>query len=484
MFRSIRSKIFIVFLLVLMLLLALSIISSRFFLEKYYIKEKKEKLVEIYNETQNAIENEQISSEKELLDIDNLCRINNVQSLFIDGYGNIIFSNVKEPNMLKNNIYGLLSDDLVIIQDDKNYNIMLLEDDREGKFLIMNGTVKPSGSFIMRVSVDGIRQSISTINVFLFYLMTIIFVIGIILIIVFSNYISRPIKKITKISQKMGGLDFSEKCEINRRDEIGVLSDNLNKMASKIQSSMLELKRSNDKLKEDIIKIEKTNQKQLEFIGNVSHELKTPIAIIKGYAEGLKDIHDMSKENIDYYVDVIDDEASNMEKSVKRLLKLNQIESIIEADMTKVNLTSIIKKIINNFKIYLEEYKVTLTHDFVGDVFVYSDYILLEHIITNYLTNAIIHSSNEKKVRITHTINENKVRVTFYNTADLLSDESMEKIWDRFYKVDTSHTRTRAGHGIGLSIVKASCKRLGEKCGVKNANGGVEFYFESTIYLE
>ena len=125
MFRSIRSKIFIVFLLVLMLLLALSIISSRFFLEKYYIREKKEKLVEIYKETQNAIENEQISSEKEVLNIDNLCRINNVQSLFIDGNGNIIFSNVKEPNMLKNNIYGLLSDDLVIIQDDKNYNIML-----------------------------------------------------------------------------------------------------------------------------------------------------------------------------------------------------------------------------------------------------------------------------------------------------------------------------------------------------------------------
>ena len=239
------------------------------------------------------------------------------------------------------------------------------------------------------------------------------------------------------------------------------------------------MKSANNQLQKDIEQKEKIETMRTEFLGNVSHELKTPIALIQGYAEGLKEGVNDDPESREFYCDVIMDEADKMNQMVKNLLILNQLEfGSEELEVKRFDIVRLIRGVLTSCEILIQQAEVTV--DFIADeeVCVWADEFKTEQVIRNYLTNAIHHADFEKRIEIRVIPGEKSVRITVFNSGKPIPEEDLSKLWDKFYKVDKAHTRAYGGNGIGLSIVKAIMESFHQAYGVRNFDNGVEFWFE------
>ena len=223
------------------------------------------------------------------------------------------------------------------------------------------------------------------------------------------------------------------------------------------------------------------------FISDVSHELKTPIALIQGYSEGLIENVNSDEESRKFYAEVILDEATKMDKLVKQLLELMKLEyGKMKFNNKEFNLVELENEIIRKASVMLDKENVEMENNTKGEITVYADDFYIDQVLTNYITNAIKYAleiNGEKKVRIENQIDEKnkKVRVKIFNTYVEFTEEEKNRIWNRFYKIDESRNRDNGGNGIGLSLVKAIMNNYGNKYGVKNVAGGVEFYFELDV---
>ena len=216
-----------------------------------------------------------------------------------------------------------------------------------------------------------------------------------------------------------------------------------------------------------------------EFLGNVSHELKTPIALIQGYAEGLKEDVNDDAESREFYCDVIMDEAGKMNQMVKNLLTLNQLEfGSDEVVFERFDIVRLVRGVVASCEILIQQAEAEV--NFVSDdlIHVWADEFKTEQVVRNYLTNAIHHVENEKRIEVKICKDNGKVRVSVFNSGKPIPEEDLPKLWDKFYKVDKAHTREYGGNGIGLSIVKAIMESFHQRYGVKNFDNGVEFWFE------
>ena len=258
----------------------------------------------------------------------------------------------------------------------------------------------------------------------------------------------------------------------------------INTLSDKLEETIQELKQNNIELEKDIEARSKIDEMRKQFISDVSHELKTPIALIQGYAEGLVDNVATDEESKKFYSEVILDEANKMDKLVKRLLELMKLEYGDRKFNDKVfDLSEVINEVIRNSKVMLEEKKIAVEFKNTEPIKVYADDFYIEQVVTNYFTNAIKNAGevNGKKV-ITISIkkakNPEKLRVSVFNTGEKIVEEDLTRIWKRFYKVDSSRNRANGGTGIGLSLVKAIMTQYNNSYGVKNKGEGVEFFFE------
>ena len=281
------------------------------------------------------------------------------------------------------------------------------------------------------------------------------------------------------MSQRMANLDFDAKYTSGGDNEIGVLGRNFNVMSQRLEKTISELKSANNRLQKDIERKEKLENMRTEFLGNVSHELKTPIALIQGYAEGLKEGVNDDPESRDFYCDVIMDEAAKMNQMVKNLLILNQLEfGDDDVEFERFDIAGLIRGVLASCEILIQQAEATV--DFIADesVCVWADEFKTEQVVRNYITNAIHHVENEKRIEIRVTSKEETVRVSVFNSGKPIPEEDLGKLWDKFYKVDKAHTREYGGNGIGLSIVKAIMESFHQDYGVRNFENGVEFWFE------
>ena len=302
---------------------------------------------------------------------------------------------------------------------------------------------------------------------------------GGVLVWLFARRITRPIMELAKLSERMANLNFDEKYTSGGSNEIGILGENFNKMSRQLEQTISELKTANNQLQQDIEQKEKIENMRSEFLGNVSHELKTPIALIQGYAEGLKEGVNDDPESREFYCDVIMDEAGKMNRMVKNLLTLNQLEfGSDEVEFERFDVVSLVKGVISSCEILIQQAGAEV--DFVADetAYAWADEFKTEQVVRNYLTNAIHHVENEKRIEVRVIKDGDKVRVTVFNSGKPIPEEDVPKLWDKFYKVDKAHTREYGGNGIGLSIVKAIMESFHQKYGVKNFDNGVEFWFE------
>ena len=222
------------------------------------------------------------------------------------------------------------------------------------------------------------------------------------------------------------------------------------------------------------------------FISDVSHELKTPIALIQGYSEGLLENVNSDEESRKFYAEVILDETNKMDKLVKQLLELMKLEyGKREFNNREFDIVELEKAVIQKSKLLLEEKKVKVILDASKEIKVFADDFYIEQVITNYLTNAIknvkeIDGEKYIKIENENLTESNVIRIKVFNTGENISEENLERIWKRFYKVDESRNRSQGGTGIGLAFVKAIMTNYNMKYGVINCKKGIEFYFELT----
>lgn len=332
--------------------------------------------------------------------------------------------------------------------------------------------------FLIRSPLESIKESASISNSFYFVVGAIIVVISGLVILIVTNRITRPISELTKLSERMSDLDFDARYQSWAGNEIDVLGDNFNKMSRKLESTISELKSANNKLQKDIEDKIKIDEMRKEFLDNVSHELKTPIALIQGYAEGLNENISDDPESREFYCEVIMDEASKMNKLVKNLLTLNQLESGKDAPvMERFDIVSLIRGVLGSMNIMIEQKEATVIFEETEPVYVWADEFKIEEVVTNYTSNALNHLDGERKVEIRVIRESDCVKVTVFNTGTPIPEEDIPNLWNKFYKVDKARTREYGGSGIGLSIVKAIIESMNQKYGVCNYDNGVEFWF-------
>lgn len=358
----------------------------------------------------------------------------------------------------------------------KVYDSRLLDD-----YIELWGTLDNGNFILIRTPIQGIKDNVHISNTFITYIGIVTLIIGIIAAFVLSSYISKPIKQLSNIAERMSELDFDIKYDGKDKGEIGLLGKSMNNMSQKLEENISQLKTANLELQRDIDKKEKLEKMRTDFLSNVSHELKTPIALIQGYAEGLKEGITDDPESMDFYCSVIMDEAAKMNNMVKRLLTLNQIEfGEDELVMERFDINELVKSVVSANELRATQKNLSITYDILDTpLYVWADEYKVEEVVTNYLSNAINHCCNENIIKIkVGQIDKDNVRVSVFNTGNNIPEADIEHIWEKFYKVDKARTREYGGNGIGLSIVKAIVESMGKTCGVNNLSDGVEFWFD------
>lgn len=331
---------------------------------------------------------------------------------------------------------------------------------------------------MLRMPVQSIKESIAISNRFIAYVGLAVGCTSIVVAYVFSSYITKPVKELSNIAERVAEMDFTARYTGNDKSEIGLLGNSINAMSEKLERNISQLKSANIELQKDIENKNKIDESRREFLSNISHELKTPIALIQGYAEGLKEGISDDPESMDFYCDVIMDEASKMNDMVRKLLTLNQMEWNEEPVIERFNVTELIQSVISNNGIRTSQNGINVIFDQKEPVYVWGDEYKIEEVVTNYFSNAINHCEFDKVIKVAIEKNEDAVRVSVFNTGKNIPEEDIPKIWDKFYKVDKARTREYGGNGIGLSIVKAIMESNNSGYGVINHSNGVEFWFE------
>lgn len=375
-----------------------------------------------------------------------------------------------------------LVENRTIISSNDNYTLQKVYDERLGDYYLeIWGTLDNGYSIILRTPIQGIKDNVNISTTLIKYVGGAIFAVGIIAAFVVSTYITRPIKQLSNIAEKMSEMDFNARYEGSDKGEIGLLGKSMNNMSEKLEQNIAELKKANLELKKDIDKKEKLEIMRTDFLSNVSHELKTPIALIQGYAEGLKEGITDDSESMEFYCDVIMDEANKMNTMVKRLLTLNQIEfGNDEPEMERFDINELIASVADANAIRAGQKNMSIVFDNRNEHnFVWADEYKTEEVLTNYISNALNHCDGKRAIEVRTEKSENggTITVTVYNSGKNIADEDLERIWEKFYKTDKARTREYGGNGIGLSIVKAIMDSMGQEYGVRNVSDGVEFWF-------
>ena len=301
------------------------------FLEKYYLRNKQQVMRRSYQNINEAISNGSIQSEEFENQLQRLCGIYNISVIVIDADSTLVQSAGSDSDImikyLLDRVFLENTGMYETIEQTENYIMEIAHIQRNGmSYIEMWGTLDNGNLFMTRSVVESIHESVQISSRFLGYVGILATIVCGLLIRIITKRITEPISSLTEISKRMADLDFEARYEGKEKHEVAVLGHHMNQLAERLENTISELKTANNELLKDIEKKEQIDEMRKEFLSNVSHELKTPIALILGYAEGLKEGINQDTESRDFYCDVIMDEAGKMNTMVKKLLTLNQLE--------------------------------------------------------------------------------------------------------------------------------------------------------------
>ena len=456
---KIRWKIFfLMFSVVLMIILGL-MVTNTIYLEKFYIKNKKEKLVEL---------GQILIDPKYVIDFQNLEMHSNVAILI--KRTDELYKLEKEAVLPKEEI-----EEIIVSLKNREYifkEITLL--DYRGKVLILFMPYMKDRYIEIITPLSFIQEGLQISTRYHLLIIILALIIGSSMSFIFSKKMTDPILELKEITQRISLLDFNIKFEKERKDEIGELGYAINKMGGTLEKNIDEINKVNRKLMEDIENEKRLDKLRKEFIASVSHELKTPIAIIQGYAQGLMENIAETEEDRNFYCEIIVEESLKMDSLVKELLLITQMESgYFKIEKEEVDLYQMIKDIRDKYSSKSREIK------YIGkkNIFAYCDEKYIDRVLENLVINALKYSTGDREVTISVDEIGNKYKIIISNESENLSEDDLENIWTPFYRVNKA--RDRDGHGLGLAIVRGILENHRSDFGVYiTEKNTINFWFE------
>ncbi len=492
--RSFRTKILVLFLIAIVAVLGGTWLMSKVFLKDYYRKMKVKDLETCYLFINAQLGEDTELEEDTVLSLEKLSTDSRLSILLMDPHGKgndkFLFTNVANEMMVMRCLatmqrYLGISNDKHLenyeeLRSRDGYSIYQIHDEyMDSRSIDLLGYLENGCYIFVRTSYQSITEAANISSRFLLMTGGIVLVIGAVFIFFLCRAITRPIEQMSEAAQRMCHLDFDVRSPENKHDEVGQLGESLNRLSERLEETIGELKQANSELMRDLQRKEELDSMRSDFISNVSHELKTPLALIQGYAEGLAEHVNDDEESRAFYCEVISDEAAKMNKMVRKLLTLNQLEfGQNRLEYQRFDIMELLRGILDNTAIIRQQKEIRLHFYENEPIYVWADEYRIEEVVTNYIGNAMNHAAGSKEIAVSVKKNGATARVSVYNTGEPIPEEELDKIWVKFYKVDKARTREYGGSGIGLSIVKAIMETHNQKYGVINHSTGVEFWFD------
>ncbi len=349
-------------------------------------------------------------------------------------------------------------------------------------FITLFGRLDSDCYIMLRTPVAAIEESVGITNRFLLICGGVTLLLALALALWLARGFIVPIRRLSRVAENVARLDFSDSPLTDGKDELAALGQSIYTMSAALESTIADLKNANVQLQNDVQLKTRQAEAHRAFIRNVSHELKTPIALISTYAEGLREDIAGNRES---YCAVIEDEAQKMSELIRRMTLLMQLEAGNgQLTVERFDIAGLIQNVMSRLPMQFPDSTARLRFSSTLDALVWADSFLIENVLVNFFTNAYHHVQENGLIEAHIAPAQNgRVRVSVLNTGAHIPEQDIDKIWDSFYKVDKARTRAYGGSGIGLSVVAAICKAHGMPFGVLNRTSpqgetAVEFYIE------
>ena len=469
----------------LLVTLLIVMLFGQLFMERVFITQKQTELIAAFNSLNTrGLDDSGLLEELETA---------NLLITAIDGDTNDVLYSTRP--ILSNEEYwiaeitlGEVAQALVAAGEEKYY-VSITEDYRDfasasnvvvNRWITLNGMLDTGTAIAIETPSQPISEVANLALSFFMLVSLAAMAIGVVLMLWLSPKLSGSVNEMSKAAKLMANQDFSTKCNTNVAvEEYAELAESINRMSDEMQKYVSDLKEANTNLKQDIVEKERLEQARKTLFSNLSHDLKTPIAIISGYAEGLKGGMAQTPEAITEYCDIISDEADRMQNIIVRMLELNRLQSgSIPLEYEDFDICETMDYLISTFALYAESQNVTVEKDYPESIYVNSDYTSVEQTLTNLLQNAISHNIDGGNVRITISVVGKQMLLAMYNTCEPISKDELPKLWDSFYRADKSRTRSGGESGLGLAIVKGNMELLQMPYGARLESGGIVFWIQ------
>lgn len=489
---SLRFKLTMFLMVLMSMTIFCSIVITQLSAKGFFLSELKYRMIGMYDDV-NMFFSQEGLTDKEITEYLSRLAANGEVNIFVLCEDNTIYSNINEESKMWESMQSIAS--LLEGENERNlsdsffskrqgYWIFHQNYDKklDSNFYDLVGVLDDGSLIALRSSVVRFNESVATTMKLYIYVGTVAILVGCFAMFFVSSSYVRPIHQMAVVAKRMAQLDFDVKVENHSKDEIGELGESINSMSQELEATISELKTANAKLQRDIEEKTQIDEMRKEFLSHVSHELKTPIALIQGYAEGLKENISDDPESREFYCEVIMDEADRMNSMVKKLLALNELEfGTDKISFERFDIVELMENINASSEILLQQNQIDFQFHFEQPIYVWADEFMIGDVYRNYISNAIHYANYGKVVRVNWEQHDNILRINVFNEGDHISEEEIEKIWIKFYKVDKARTREYGGSGIGLSIVAATMKLHGRRYGAYNTDEGVVFYFELEV---
>lgn len=485
--RSVKIKFFAAIAAVAVVFILVITCLNLFFYDTYYMAQRQNSLTEIYQEIRMSYNTGDSDAFLEVLfriensDSVRLSIIDKTGSMIYDSdtarneqdiFGQNVFTNWRMEQLVKSALAA--ADTKKLSAGGVDFVAVQMRDLHEN-FLCLVGKLGDD-YLVERVPFAYMKQNSMFNTTFLLITGFITLIICLALSAVLASHFTKPLIEMGEVAKAMARLDFSKKYEGRRNDEVGQLGESLNLLSDHLEEAIRELRTSNEKLAEEVKQKEQVDAMRREFIVNVSHELKTPIALIQGYAEGLTAGVAESPEDRDFYCNTIAEEADRMNTMVTQLLSLSRLELGRENVQSEpVDLGECLRRAVDKTAVLRSGRDLHVTC--MGDVTVESDAHQVDQIVMNYLTNAIRYTPDGGRIELrVQRTEQGGAKVTVFNEGEGVAEDELPKLWEKFYRTDKARSRASGGTGVGLSIVRASAALLGGQTGAQNVPGGIEFW--------
>lgn len=485
---KLSKKIFLITLLLLLGLMSITMIFQLIFFQVFYESKKLESLTrnvnrfkEVYayksNSTQDlynvlvALQNFEINTSSKVALYSANGNLISPSSTYING----------DNNNVNSYFYVITSKSRLIqsVLETGETKSITFEESNGKSFAVvapMSINNKNDSVLIAIASIQPIKEAAAVIKEFYLYIFLGFILVSILLSSIYSDLIAKPLVALNNVAKKMAKMDFSQKCDINSKDEVGNLAQTLNFLSTNLDNALRDLKRKNKQLEKDIEKERNLEVMRRDFTANVSHELKTPIGIIEGYAEGLRD-GIVRGEDARVYLDTIIDESKKMSILVSNMLELSRLESgVLKPKLEVFNVNRLIKNLIRKHSMDAEEKDLTL--EFIENTeysYIHADTFQMEQILTNLITNALKYTPKGEHIIIEISEEKSNYKLSVINTGAHIEENEINKLFDKFYRADKARQRTNNSTGLGLSIVKNILQLHNFEYSLKNIENGVEF---------